>query len=82
MKPFYFDGNQWTGWIRTPADFQALIKAYTGVNGLTAAQARESVLGGRRYDGADHDHFGFHSGCRGKTLREWQASLPESERVI
>lgn len=85
-KPFYFDGNQWTGFVDSEARWQALLKAYERVTS-GPIEARATVLRANALREGESKQrrpaFGFYLEYTGKqTLGEWLESLSLDERVM
>jgi hypothetical protein len=88
-KPFYFDGNQWSGFVDSQARWNELLAAHrwlSSVNGestTSASEARVYVLKARRGPQEGRDCFGTYGEYRGEqTLWNWLESLSPDERVM
>lgn len=66
FKPFWFDGNQWFGFVDTPEKAKDLLKYYS----YEEIRRARCVVGG--FNSKSVARFGFYSEYRGDlTLGEW-----------
>ena len=70
---FFFDSNQWCGWVEDLGDLESVLRAHRGVPGWIGV----SLLDAKRFDAArdepnGFDSFGFRTEHKGpETLGEW-----------
>lgn len=66
FKPFWFDGNQWFGFVDTPKKAKDLLKYYN------YEEIRRARCVGKKFDSKLVARFGFYNEYRGDlTLGQW-----------
>jgi len=68
--PFYYESNQYFGWIESPTDWEKVKTAYSQRGGILTTD--ELLDKSHVAPGAPHIKYGLRSECDGdKTLREF-----------